>query len=292
MRVLVTGGTGLVGTPLRRALASAGHEVTVVTRRPASHAARAVSWDALPDAIAGTDAVVHLAGAPVAAGRWTPARKAEIRDSRVETTRAVVRAIAATRSRPSVLVSASAIGFYGDRGDEPLDEDAPPGSGFLADVCRAWEDAAREAERLDVRVVRVRIGVVLARDGGALAAMLPPFRLGLGGPLGGGRQWMSWIHRDDVVALLMAALSGVTWHGAVNATAPHPVTNADFARALGRAVHRPAVLPVPAFALRLALGEMATVLLDGQRVVPAAARAHGFTFRFPYLDGALVDCLG
>lgn len=291
MRVLVTGGTGLVGIPLRRALADAGHEVRLVTRRPAAHDTRAVSWEALPDAIAGTDAVVHLAGAPVAGGRWTPARKADIRDSRVETTRAVVRAIAATGSRPGVLVSASAIGFYGPRGDELLDEDAPPGTGFLADVCRAWEDAAREAERFDVRVVRVRVGLVLAQEGGALAAMLPPFRLGLGGPLGGGRQWMSWIHRDDVVALLVAALSGVTWRGAVNATAPHPVTNADFARALGRAVHRPAVLPAPAFALRLVLGEMAAMLLDGQRVVPAAATAHGFAFRFPYLDGALVDCL-
>lgn len=290
MRVMVTGGTGLVGVPLRQALVAAGHDVTLVTRRP-SAGETAVSWDDVPRVIAEMDGVVHLAGAPIADGRWTEARKAEIRASRVETTRAIVRAIAASGARPRVLVSASAIGFYGPRGDEPLDEEAPPGEGFLADVCRAWEDAAREAEPLGVRVARVRIGIVLAPGGGALAAMLPPFRFGLGGPLGGGRQWMSWVHRDDVVAMLLAALADPSWVGAVNATAPHPVTNAAFTTALGRALHRPAVLPVPAFALRLLLGDMATMLLTGQRVLPAAATARGFSFRFPTLDAALADCL-
>lgn len=289
MRVVVTGGTGLVGTPLCRALADAGHDVTLVTRHP--QAGSSIGWDALARALGETDAVVHLAGAPIAEGRWTDARKAEIRASRVDTTRAIVGAMAAAASRPQVLVSASAIGFYGPRGDEPLDETASPGDGFLADACREWEAEAVAAEALGVRVVRVRIGVVLAPDGGAFAAMRTPFRLGLGGPLAGGRQWMSWIHRDDVVALLRTAMERPEWRGAVNATAPHPVTNAEFTRALGRALHRPAILPVPGVALELLLGEMATMLVTGQRVLPAVATAHGFHWRWPELDAALAECV-
>lgn len=292
MRVLVTGGTGLVGGRLCRALVAASHGVTVVSREPGRVPWRAVGWDGLPAVMPEVDAIVNLAGESVAHGRWTTARKAELWDSRIESTRALVDAVAGASERPKLLVNASAVGYYGPHGDEPLDERAGPGEGFLARLCRAWETEAVRAEGLGLRVVRLRVGVVLAPDGGALASMLIPFRTGLGGPLGSGRQWMSWIHREDVVGLILDALGNEGYAGAVNAAAPTPVTNREFTKALGRALERPAVLPVPGFALRLALGEMASVLLTGQRVLPAVAERLGYQWRQPELPAALADCIG
>jgi uncharacterized protein len=287
MRVLLTGGTGFIGTPTARALGKAGHDVTIVSRQPGFVPAKAIAWDGLRAAMPETDAIVNLAGASIADGRWTPARKAEILSSRVDGTRAIVDAIAVSARRPQVLVNASAIGFYGPRGDDELDETVPPGEGFLADVCRRWETEAFGAADLGVRTVALRIGVVLGPRGGALGKMLIPFRACLGGPIGSGKQWMSWIHRADVVGLILAALDGATYSGPVNATAPSPVRNRDFTKALAAAVHRPAFLPVPGVALRLALGEMATMLLTGQRVVPSAATAAGYAFKYPGLREAL-----
>jgi uncharacterized protein len=287
MRVLVTGGTGFVGTPLCRALRGAGHTVRVVTRHPEIVDGTGVAWDDVGQAVRETEAVVNLAGEPIAARRWSDAQKRRIRDSRVETTRRLVAAIAATEPRPAVLLNASAVGYYGPHGDEPLDETADRGRDFLADVCTAWENEALGAERAGVRVVRLRLGIVLAADGGALARMLRPFRAFVGGPIGSGEQWMSWIHRDDVTGLVVAALEDDRWRGAVNATAPEPVTNAGFARALGRTLSRPAVLRTPATVLRLALGEMAGMLLTGQRVLPRVAEQRGYRWRYPTLASAL-----
>jgi uncharacterized protein (TIGR01777 family) len=291
MRVLLTGGTGFIGDPVARALRAAGHDVTIVSRHPGHVPAKAIAWDGVRDAMRETDAVVNLAGESIAGGRWTDARKRAILDSRLDATRTLVDAIAAAPARPAVLVNASAIGFYGPRRDEELDESAPAGEGFLADVCRRWEAEALRAQPLGVRVVALRLGVVLGPDGGALASMLLPFRAGLGGPLGSGKQWMSWIHRDDVVGLVLAALAIDASAGPVNATAPVPVRNRDFTAALAKAVHRPAFFRVPAIALRLVLGEMADMLLTGQRVVPTAARAAGYVFRHDELASALAASL-
>jgi hypothetical protein len=288
---MVTGATGLIGRPLVRALAAAGHAVLVVSRSPGRVPARAIGWDAVPQAIEDVDAIVNLAGEPVADGRWTEARKQEIRSSRIDGTRAIVRAIREANKRPGVLVSASATGYYGPRGDEPIDETVGPGSDFLSGVCKAWEAEAQAAEALDVRVVRLRIGIALAPDGGALGTMLLPFRAGIGGPVGSGKQWMPWIHVDDVCGLVVAALGGADWRGAVNATAPSPMRNGDFARTLGRALGRPAILPLPGLVLRLAFGEMANILLTGQRAVPAAAQQLGYAFKHPELPGALAELL-
>jgi uncharacterized protein len=292
MRVLVSGGTGLVGRPACDALRAAGHAVTIVSREPGRVPARAIGWDGLRAAMPETDAIVNLAGESIASGRWTAARKAAMRSSRVEATRALVDAVAAASARPKVLVNASAIGYYGAHGDEPLDETAAPGADFLARVCVEWEAEARRAEALGLRVVLLRLGVVLAPDGGALSAMLLPFRAGLGGAIGGGRQWMSWVHRDDVVGLLREAVGNAEYAGPVNATSPNPVTNRDFTRALGRALHRPTVLPVPGIGLRLLLGEMATMLLTGQRVLPKAAERLGYAWQQPELPAALERCVG
>jgi uncharacterized protein (TIGR01777 family) len=291
MRVLVTGGTGLVGKKVCDALRAAGHAVTVVSREPGRVPGPSVGWDGIRPAVAESDAIVNLAGESVADGRWTAARKADIHRSRIEATRALVRAVEQATTRPKVLINASAIGYYGPRGDEALDEAARPGDDFLARVCRDWEAEAVMAEPLGLRVVRLRIGVVLAPDGGALASMLIPFRACLGGPIGGGAQWMSWVHRDDVVGLVGEALGNEAYAGAVNATSPHPVTNRDFAQALGRTLGRPAVLPTPGFALRLVLGEMASMLLNGQRVLPAVAERNGYAWRHPELAAALAACL-
>ena len=287
MRVLVTGGTGFIGAALCHALTGAGHAVTVVTRDPAHIAAAAIGWERVSAAVRENDALVNLAGEPLGSRRWSVRQKELIRQSRVLATRTLVDAIAAAEPRPRVLVNASAVGYYGPRDDEPLHESAGPGAGFLADVCRAWEQEALRAEDLGLRVVRLRLGVVLAAGGGALARMLPPFRAFVGGPIGSGRQWMSWIHRDDVTGIVVDALANDGYHGPVNATAPQPVTNRDFAKLLGRTLARPAWLPTPAFALRLALGEMAELLLSGQRVLPGIAERLAYQWRYPELSGAL-----
>ena len=287
MRVLVTGGTGFIGGAVCHALRGAGHAVTVVSREPGQVSGDAVRWDAVPQAIRTADAVVNLAGESIASGRWSAARKAAILQSRVEATRAVVDAARAAKPRPRILISASAVGYYGARGDEALDETSAPGAGFLTEVCRPWEDEASRAEAVGMRVVRLRLGMVLAGDGGALGRILPPFRAFVGGRLGDGEQWVSWIHRGDVTGLVVDALANDGYHGAVNATAPQPVRNRDFVAALGRVLARPAAIPVPAVVLRLALGEMADVLLTGQRVFPRAAERVGYRWQYPEVLGAL-----
>jgi uncharacterized protein (TIGR01777 family) len=303
MNLLVTGGTGFIGAPLCRALTQRGHKLVAVTRTPLAHDAvpglRYFPWDDPSDhpaltwqqLISEVDGVIHLAGESIAAGRWTPTRKEAIRESRVQTTRRLVDAIALRPKRPAVFLSASAIGYYGPRGDEIIDETASPGSGFLADTCRRWEQEAQRADALGVRVIRLRLGVVLGPGGGALAKMVPPFRAFLGGPLGSGRQWMSWIHRDDVIGLIEWALTQPQLAGPLNATAPTPVTMREFCRELGRALRRPSWLPVPGRALRLLFGEMAQMLLTGQRVMPRAALDHGYAFRVPDLRQALLRTL-
>ena len=295
MNVLLTGATGTIG----RRLVARFPGARVLSRSPeratvALGGVRALPWDGrsvvAPGTLDGVDAVVHLAGEPVAEGRWTPAKKQSIRDSRILGTRALVGSLRASGTRPRVLVCASAVGFYGDRGDEVLDEASPAGSGFLSEVCAAWEAEASAASALGLRVVSLRIGLVLDREGGALATMLTPFRLGLGGPMGGGRQWLPWIHVEDVVGLVLHALEHDV-SGAMNAVGPEPVRQVDFARALGRSLGVPAFLKAPRFALRAAFGEMADVLLASQRALPAKAMASGYTFQHPALAGALEDIL-
>lgn len=281
MRVAVTGASGLIGTRLGAALRARGDEVTALKLRDGPPS---------PAAIAGHDAVVHLAGEPVAQ-RWTEAARERIRSSRVDGTRSLVAAIAAADPRPRVLVTASGVGYYGAHGEERLDEDATAGDDFLAQVCVATESEARAAEQAGVRVVVLRTGVVLDRSGGALAKMLPAFRLGVGGPVAGGQQYLSWIHLDDLVGMYLAAIDDEAWSGPFNATAPEPVTNAQFSKALGRALHRPAVLPVPALALRALYGQMAEIVTDGQRAIPRRALEHGYGFTQPDLDEALRDAL-
>jgi len=288
VRVLVTGGTGFIGRAVCHALRGAGHTVTIVSRDASGEASGdTIGWEAVGQGAAAADAVVNLAGEPIAGGRWSPARKEAILESRVGATRALVDAVGLATTRPKVLISASAVGYYGARDDEPLDETAGAGSGFLAEVCQAWEGEASRAEAFGLRVVRLRFGMVLAGDGGALARMLPPFRAFVGGPLGDGQQWTSWIHRGDVTGLVLAALVNEGYRGAINATAPEPVRNRDFTAALGRVLVRPAAIRVPAMVLRLALGEMADVLLTGQRVLPRAAERLGYRWQYPEVLGAL-----
>ncbi len=298
MRIAVTGGTGFIGRRLVRVLLEAGHEVNLLARRPRTGLDPRISlwlWDALEseppsEAFSGTDAVIHLSGEPLVQ-QWTSEIKRRIRASRVEGTRRLVAALGRLQQLPRTLISASAIGYYGDRGDELLTEDSPPGSGFLAEVCQEWEAAANEAAGLGVRVVVLRIGIVLGRDGGALARMLPIFCAGLGGRLGDGRQWMSWIHVADLVGLVHFLLEREGVRGPVNAVAPNPVSNAEFTRALGRALRRPALLCVPRWLLQVVYGEMAHILLSSQRVQPAVAEREGYAFQFPVLDLALRDLL-
>jgi uncharacterized protein (TIGR01777 family) len=298
MRTVVTGGTGLIGRALLRRLP----EPAVVFSRADRSAAGAVGvgevvrWDPLggpppPQALRGAEVVFNLMGEPAADGRWTAEKKRRIRDSRVVGTRNLVAGLAALDKRPRVLVSASAVGYYGDRGDELLDERSARGEGFLADVCVEWEREAMAAERLGIRVVCVRIGLVMSTAGGALAKMLPPFRLGAGGRLGNGRQWMPWIHIDDLVGVLLHAATTEAVQGPINGVAPAPATNAAFTLALARAVRRPAMLPMPAFALNVAFGEMAGMLMASQRVMPALALRSGYAFSHPDLDGALASLL-
>ena len=287
MRVLVTGGTGFIGRAVCHALRGAGHAVTIVSRDSGGASDDAIGWDAVGQGVAAADAVVNLAGEPIAGGRWGPARKEAILQSRVSATRALVDAAGLAARRPRVLVSASAVGYYGARDDEPVDETAGPGSGFLAEVCQAWEREASRAEAFGLRLVRLRLGMVLAGDGGALGRMLPPFRAFVGGPLGNGQQWVSWIHRGDVTGLVLEALVNEGYRGAVNATAPEPVRNRNFTAALGRVLVRPAAIRVPAVVLRLALGEMADMLITGQRVLPRAAERLGYRWQYPEVLGAL-----
>jgi len=292
MKVVIAGGSGFIGKPLVRALLARGAAVAVLSRDPAKvREGRGVGWAAVGEAVREADAIVNLAGENVGGGRWTAARKRRILQSRLEATRKLVEALRAAPERARTFVSASAVGFYGLHGDGALDEGAPPGSGFLADVTRQWEAAARKGEAF-ARLVVLRFGVVLG-EGGALAKMALPFRLGVGGRVGNGRQWLSWIERDDAVRMILWALDNEAVRGVYNATSPQPVTNADFTRALGRAMHRPAILPAPAFALRLLFGQMAgEMLLEGQRVLPARAAREGFVFEYENLARALAHALG
>ena len=279
MNVAITGASGFVGRAVAQNLQRSGHNVRAVSLRGVLP----------PDALAGINAVIHLAGEPVAQ-RWTAAARERIMRSRVDGTRALV---AAMRGQPpQVLISASAVGYYGSRGDEVLLESAPPADDFLGRVAKAWEEEAQAAEPLGVRVARLRIGMVLGPKGGALARMVTPFRLGVGGRLSGGHQWMSWIHISDLIALIVFLMNESTVRGVFNATSPFPVTNREFTQALAEAVHRPAILPVPAFALRLMFGEMASVLLASQRAVPDAAQRAGFVFEHPDVFAALDQLVG
>ncbi len=287
----------MLGSALRSAASAAGAQVLQLVRRPPASPAE-IEWQpAAPQPLPAAErlenisAAIHLSGANLAARRWTPAFRSELLASRVGSTRALALTLAALRHPPQVLLAASAIGFYGNRGEEILTETSASGSGFMADLCRQWEAAAQPAVEAGIRVVHMRLGIVLG-PGGALSRMLPVFRLGLGGPLGSGRQWMSWISLPDAVAAMLFALQTPALDGPVNLTAPEPVTNAVFTRALARALHRPAVLPAPAFALRLALGEMADeALLASTRVLPARLASEGFVFRHPVLDRALAVAL-
>jgi len=290
MKIAVTGASGLIGTALVPALRRDGHQVLRLVRAPA-HDPGEVSWDPTRDSIdlsrlTGTQAVVHLAGAGVGDKRWTDAYKAQILNSRVQGTRTISRAVAALDPPPSVLVSASAIGFYADTGDRPVDESAPAGTGFLAHVVQQWEASADEARAAGVRVVHPRSGLVMSRTGGAWARMLPLFRLGLGGRLGTGRQYWSFITLADEIRALTHLL-GSELSGPVNLTAPHPVTNTELTHAMGHALHRPTALPVPAFALKAVLGEFSTEVLSSARVLPTALQNDGFTFHHPDIDSAV-----
>lgn len=300
MNVTITGATGLIGKKLVAALKARGDTVTVLSRNPvkaqAALGVEAVAWDptagpAPAGALSGRDAVVHLAGEPVAQ-RWNDASKRAIRESRELGTRNLVAGIAAAEPKPATLVASSAVGYYGKHGDERVPESSPAGSDFLADVCVRWEREADLAEGLGLRVVKIRTGVVLDADGGALKSMLPPFKAGIGGPVAGGRQYIPWIHVDDIVGLYLKALDDAAWSGAYNGAAPEPVTNKAFSTALGKALHRPSVTPVPAFAIKLLYGEMAEIVVEGQRAVPERALAGGYTFAQGALQPALEDALG
>jgi uncharacterized protein (TIGR01777 family) len=303
MKILMTGSTGLVGVALQKELKRAGHTVCRLVRPDTKvEALRGsdgfdVKWDPatgeLGGAGVGADAVVNLGGASIAEERWTAERKRVLRGSRVDTTRVLVNALAKMAARPRVLVSASAIGYYGNRGDEILREESPAGNDFLGEIAKEWEAEALKAEVLGIRVVLTRIGVILAREGGALPRMAWPFRLGVGGRIGSGQQWMSWITLREVVAILQLALENGTARGPINVVAPQPVRNAEFTVALAKALHRPALFPAPAFALRMMLGEMAdALLLSSQRVVPGQLEKLGYQFRDTDLTTALTTLLG
>jgi uncharacterized protein len=295
-RILVTGVSGPIGTALLASFEPQGTQIVRLVRGHAQNAAQ-VSWDPLaplpPATVSGFDAVVHLAGESVV-GRWTEEKKKAIRESRVQGTRNLAAALAQSEAKPRVLVCASAVGFYGNRGEELLREESPAGQGFLPEVCREWEDASRIAAEAGIRTVNIRIGLVLSAKGGALGSMLTPFKLGLGGRIGSGRQWWSWIHVDDIVGGIQHAIRTESLSGAVNLVAPNPVRNAEFAKVLASVLGRPAFFPVPEFALRLAFGKMAAeeLLLASQRVEPGKLLASGYAFRFRELRAALANLVG
>ncbi len=301
MRVVITGGTGLIGSAVARDLGAAGHDAVILTRNlgktgtlpPGVRAAQwdgrtAEGWKTLLD---GQTAIVHLAGDAIASGRWTAEKKRRIRDSRVASGGAVLQAIREAKEKPLALLQGSAVGYYGPRGDEPVGEDAPPGNDFLADVCKEWEASTAEAEALGVRRAMLRTGIVLAREGGALPRMAMPFRLGIGGPVGNGRQWFPWIHLADEVGAIRFLLQHEDARGPFNFTAPNPVTNRELSRSLGRVLSRPSFLPVPGFALRIAFGELADTLLQGQRAIPSRLLALGYVFQYPEVEPALKSLL-
>jgi uncharacterized protein (TIGR01777 family) len=298
-KIVVAGGSGFIGEPLVRRLLARGDDVEVLTRNPSKvHAGRALLWNPVSegswmDVVADADVVINLAGENVGGGRWTEARKKRVIASRVDATTALVNAMRRQPGQARTFISASAIGFYGDRGDERIDEQSPAGTGFLTEVTKRWEELAREAEPF-ARVVILRFGIVLAANGGALAKLLLPFRLGAGGPMGSGNQWMSWVDREDALRMIEWAIDRENARGIYNTTSPNPATNRDFARTLGHVLHRPAFMPTPAFALRLALGSgMANeMLLSGQRVLPARAIEEGFVFSHPELEEALTHAIG
>lgn len=303
MKIVIAGATGFIGAPLSELLIRSGHELTLLTRRirpTASLSARVrhVAWNpedetSIVEEVGACDAVINLAGESVANKRWTKSQKEKILTSRVNATQILVRSIQKAKTKPNVLINASAMGFYGPRGDEVVDETDHVGDDFLARVCKAWEAHAIRAEDFNLRVVRLRIGVVLGKGGGALAKILPPFNLFIGGWLGSGNQWLSWIHLEDAVRLIDFCLTNDRARGAINLTAPEPVTNKQFSQALARTLKRPCVAPVPSLALKLLIGQMASeLLLKGQRVIPKKALELGFSFRFPEIRSTLENLLG
>jgi uncharacterized protein (TIGR01777 family) len=300
MKLVITGASGFIGTALCRELLQRGHTLTLLTRGAPREPNTGVKrwhhwtpgtlrdWDAELD---GVDGVVNLAGEPIAEEKWSATQRRRLEKSRVDATHVLIQACAKAQHRPKFLINASAVGYYGPRGDEIITEEAAPGTDFLSQLCCNWEGEARQAEQLGMRVVLLRTGIVLGAGGGALAKMVPPFKWFTGGPLSSGKQWMSWIHLHDQVRLILYLMENPQAAGPVNATAPNPERNKDFSRALGKVLHRPSWLPVPGFLLRIGLGEMADMLLTGQRVIPAVAQKLGFEFRYPTLPEALKACM-
>ncbi|MDP4030553.1 MAG: TIGR01777 family oxidoreductase [Gallionella sp.] len=297
MRIFITGGTGLIGRQLCKELLAEGHELTVLSRNPTSVPLKCGA-EVKPLASLGEwhaalsfDAVINLAGEPIVDKRWSAQRKQVLRDSRVALTEELVRRIAAAERKPSVLLSGSAVGYYGNCGDLMLDETAPAGAGFAAELCRAWENAARGAEKFGVRVCLLRTGLILSHEGGMLERMVPPFKMGFGARLGNGKQWMSWVHIEDYAAMVLRLLRDGQAHGPYNMTAPNPATNAEFTATLAAALHRPAPFVAPAALLKLGMGESASLLLEGQRVLPGKMAAAHYRFAFPHLADALRDVI-